>query len=35
MIEMIASMRAYESNQRVIRAIDETLSRGIQIAQPI
>ena len=30
MIEMIASMRAYESAQRVIHAIDETLGKGIQ-----
>lgn len=29
MIDMIASLRAFESNQRVIRTIDETLGRGI------
>lgn len=29
MIDMIVSMRAYESSQRVIQAIDETLQRGI------
>jgi flagellar basal-body rod protein FlgG len=30
MVEMMTSMRAYESVQRVIRTIDETLQRGIQ-----
>lgn len=30
MIEMMASMRAYESAQRVIHAIDDTLGKGIQ-----
>jgi flagellar basal-body rod protein FlgG len=29
MVDMITSMRAYESTQRVIHAIDETLGRGI------
>jgi flagellar basal-body rod protein FlgG len=29
MVDMIGSMRAYESVQRVIHAIDETLGRGI------
>ena len=29
MVDMIVSLRAYESSQRVIRAIDETLQRGI------
>jgi flagellar basal-body rod protein FlgF len=29
MVEMMTSMRAYESVQRVIRTIDETLQRGI------
>lgn len=29
MIDMIVSMRAYESSQKVIQAIDETLQRGI------
>jgi len=33
MVEMISSMRAYESVQRVIHAIDETLGRGINGAQ--
>jgi flagellar basal-body rod protein FlgF len=32
MIEMITSMRAFESAQRVIHAIDDTLGRGIQSA---
>lgn len=32
MIEMMASMRAYESAQRVIHAIDDSLGRGIQAA---
>jgi flagellar basal-body rod protein FlgG len=30
MVDMMTSMRAYESVQRVIRTIDETLQRGIQ-----
>jgi flagellar basal-body rod protein FlgF len=30
MVEMMTSMRAYESVQRVIHTIDETLQRGIQ-----
>jgi flagellar basal-body rod protein FlgF len=30
MVDMIVSMRAYESAQRVIHAIDETLGKGIQ-----
>lgn len=30
MVEMMTSMRAYESVQRVIRTIDDTLQRGIQ-----
>jgi flagellar basal-body rod protein FlgG len=30
MVEMMTSMRAFESVQRVIRTIDETLQRGIQ-----
>lgn len=30
MVDMIASLRAFEAAQRVIRAIDETLQRGIQ-----
>jgi flagellar basal-body rod protein FlgF len=30
MVDMIASLRAYESAQRVIHAIDETLGKGIQ-----
>ena len=29
MIDMIVSMRAYESSQKVIQAIDETLQKGI------
>jgi flagellar basal-body rod protein FlgF len=29
MVDMIVSLRAYESSQRVIHAIDETLQRGI------
>lgn len=29
MVDMIVSLRAYESSQRVIHAIDETLGRGI------
>ena len=33
MVEMMASMRAYESAQRVIHAIDDTLGKGIQAAQ--
>ena len=32
MIEMITSLRSFESAQRVIRAIDDTLGRGIQAA---
>jgi flagellar basal-body rod protein FlgG len=30
MVEMMVSMRAFESAQRIIRTIDETLQRGIQ-----
>jgi flagellar basal body rod protein FlgG len=30
MVDMIVSMRTFESVQRVIRAIDETLGKGIQ-----
>jgi flagellar basal-body rod protein FlgF len=30
MVDMIVSLRAYESSQRVIHSIDETLQRGIQ-----
>ena len=30
MVDMIVSLRAYESSQKVIRSIDETLQRGIQ-----
>lgn len=33
MVDMMASMRAYESAQRVIHAIDDTLGKGIQAAQ--
>lgn len=33
MVDMIVSLRAFESLQRVIRAIDETLGRGINGAQ--
>jgi flagellar basal-body rod protein FlgF len=33
MVDMITSMRAYESTQRVIHAIDETLGRGINGSQ--
>jgi flagellar basal body rod protein FlgG len=29
MVEMMVSLRAFEANQRVVRAIDETLGRGI------
>jgi flagellar basal-body rod protein FlgF len=32
MVDMIVSLRAYESSQRVIHAIDETLQRGINSA---
>jgi flagellar basal-body rod protein FlgF len=32
MIDMIVSLRAYESSQKVIHSIDETLSRGIDSA---
>jgi flagellar basal-body rod protein FlgF len=32
MVDMITSLRAYESSQRVIHSIDETLSRGIDSA---
>ena len=32
MVDMITSLRAYESSQRVIHSIDETLSRGIDQA---
>lgn len=32
LVDMMASMRAYESAQRVIHAIDDTLGRGIQAA---
>jgi flagellar basal-body rod protein FlgF len=32
MVDMMASMRAYESSQRVMHAIDDTLGRGIQAA---
>jgi flagellar basal-body rod protein FlgF len=30
MVDMIVSLRAYESSQKVIQSIDETLNRGIQ-----
>jgi flagellar basal body rod protein FlgG len=30
MVDMITSLRAYESMQKVINSMDETLSRGIQ-----
>jgi len=33
MVDMISSMRAYESVQRVIHAIDDTLGRGINGSQ--
>jgi flagellar basal-body rod protein FlgF len=32
MVDMIVSLRAYESSQRVIHSIDETLQRGINAA---
>jgi flagellar basal-body rod protein FlgF len=32
MVDMIVSLRAYESSQRVIHSIDETLQRGINTA---
>lgn len=32
MVDMIASLRAFEASQRVIRTIDETLARGINSA---
>src|SRR5262249_32966499 len=32
MIDMMVSLRAYESSQRVLHAIDETLGRGIDSA---
>ena len=30
MVDMIASLRAFEADQRVLHAIDESLQRGIQ-----
>ena len=30
MVDMIESLRAFEADQRVIHAIDESLQRGIQ-----
>jgi flagellar basal body rod protein FlgG len=32
MVDMIVSLRAYESSQRAIRTIDETISRAIDSA---
>ena len=35
MVDMIASMRAFEAGQRVIRTIDETLGKAVnEVAQP-
>jgi flagellar basal-body rod protein FlgG len=34
MVDMIVSLRAFESAQRVIRTIDETLGRGISAGSP-
>ena len=33
MVEMMESMRAFEASQRVIHAIDETLSKGVNGGQ--
>jgi flagellar basal body rod protein FlgG len=32
MVDMLVSLRAFESSQRAIRTIDETLARGINSA---
>ncbi len=34
MVDMIESLRAFEADQRVVRAIDESLGRGISAAGP-